>query len=335
MTQRIGAMFSPEGVDDLENEAIGTGPYEISEWVRGDRIEFERRDDYWGEQPDFADVTFRYFNDANALNNALLSGDINIVGTVQAPEALEQFDEDEFTIIEGTSNGTVLLSFNNRSEELSDERVRQAIRHAVDNQSVMDTAWGGYGMLIGSMVPPHDPWYEDLTDLYPYDPDRAVELLEEAGATDLELDFRIPNLPYAVDAAQTVQSQLEQVGISTEIDTLEFPARWLEEVFSGHDFDLSIINHVEPRDLVSFGDPDFYWGYDNPEVRELFEDADRAPDPDTHTELMAEAARIISEDAASEFLFLAPNLIIVESGVEGVPENRVGEPFDLTVLRQP
>lgn len=335
MTTRIGAMFAPGAVDDLDEEAVGTGPYLVDDFVRGDSIEFVRNDDYWGDAPDFDEVTFRYFNDGNATNNALLSGDIDVIGTVQAPEGLSQFeDEDRFTIIEGTTNGQIVLSFNHDREVFDDLEVRQAIRHAIDNDAVRETSWGGYGELIGSMVPPTDPWYEEeLLELYPYDPEQAEQLLEEAGATDLELDFRVPNLPYAVNAAQTVQSQLAQVGVDAEIEVLEFPAVWLDEVFTDGDFDMSVINHVEPRDLVQYGNPDFYWAYDNEEVQQLLEEGDRG-DEETYVENNREVARIIAEDAAAEWLFLAPNLVIVGEGVEGVPENRVGEAFDLTVLER-
>jgi peptide/nickel transport system substrate-binding protein len=332
MTTRIGAMFSREGVDDLANEPIGTGPYMLDEWVRGDRLVLERNPDYWGEAPAVGTVTLRYFDDPTALNNALLSGGIDVIGTVQAPEALEQFsDEDTYQIIEGTTNGEVVLSFNNSQAPLDDRLVRQAIKHAIDHEAVLETAWAGRGSLIGSMVPPTDPWYEDLTGLYPYDPERAEQLLEEAGATDIELAFRIPNLPYAVSAAQVVQSQLEEVGITAGIDVLEFPAVWLEEVFTNADYDMSIISHVEPRDLTTFGDPDYYWRYDNSEVQRLLDEADKA-DTDTRDENMREVARAIAEDAAADWLFLLPNLIVAKTNVEGLPPNRVGEAFDLTTL---
>ncbi len=87
---------------------------------------------------------------------------------------------------------------------------------------------GRPGTLIGSMVPPTDPWYEDLTGLYPYDPAKAKALLAEAGAAALTLRLRIPTLPYAVACGQVVKSQLEQAGINVRIDQLEFPALWLE-----------------------------------------------------------------------------------------------------------
>ncbi|MGI8576203.1 MAG: ABC transporter substrate-binding protein [Egibacteraceae bacterium] len=331
MTTRIGAMFSPDGVDDLANTPVGTGPYMLDEWVRGDRIVFERYPEYWGDPPALETVTLRYFNDATALNNALLSGGIDVIGTVQAPEALAQFEDDRFQIIEGTTNGEVVLSFNNGRPPLDDPRVRQAITLAIDHEAVLETAWAGRGVLIGSMVPPHDPWYEDLTGVYEHDPERARALLAEAGAQDITLAFRIPNLPYAVSAAQVVKSQLEEVGVTANIDVLEFPARWLEVVFTNANYDMSIIAHVEPRDIVTFGDPDYYWRYDNPDVQRLLEEADRADDA-TRDEKMKEVARTIAEEAAADWLFLLPNLIVATTDVQGLPENRVGEAFDLTEL---
>ncbi len=331
MTTRIGAMFSPDGVDDLANTPVGTGPYEVTDFVRGDRLEFERRDDYWGEAPAYADVTFRYFDDGNALNNALLSEDIDVVATVQAPEAMSQFEGEDYQVIEGTSQGEVVLSLNNTNPPLDDVRVRQAIRYAIDNEAVRATAWAGYGTMIGSMVPPTDPWYEDLTGMYPLDQQQAMDLLEEAGASDITLDFKVPNLPYAVAAAQTVQSNLAEVGISAEVETQEFPAVWLEDVLTNHDYHMSVIAHVEPRDIDRFANPDYYFQYDSPEVQQLLQEAD-AGTPEEQVTKTAEAARIISEDAAAEFLFLAPNLLVANPSVGGLPQNRVGESFDLTTL---
>lgn len=331
MTTRIGAMFSEDGVDDLANEPIGTGPYQLAEFRRGDRIVFEPFEDYWGEMPDVGNVTLRYFNDPSALNNALLSGGIDVIGTVQAPEALEQFDEEQYQIIEGTTNGEVVLSMNNESDLLSDAKVRQAIRHAINHEEVLETAWAGRGELIGSMVPPTDPWYEDRTGDFEHDPDRAKELLADAGADGAKLALRIPNLPYAVSSAQVVKSQLAEVGLNADIDVLEFPARWLEEVFTKTNYDMSIISHVEPRDIVTFGDPDYYWNYDNPEVQQLLDEADSAEESE-RDDKMKEVARIISEDAAADWLFLLPNLIAAKTDVGGLPENRVGEAFDLTTI---
>lgn len=333
MTTRIGAMFSESGVDDLANAPIGTGPYEFTEWNRGDSIVLTRNDDYWGEAPYFREITLRYFDDGNALNNALITETIDVITTVQAPEALAQFEgNDAFEIIDGTTNGEVLLSFNHRQPALQDVRVRQAIRQAIDKEALIETCWAGHGELIGSHVPPTDPWYEDLTDVAPYDPDAARALLAEAQQPDLTLRLRLPTLPYATSCGQVVASQLEEVGITVESDQLEFPAQWIAQVFTDHDYDMSIVAHTEPRDVPAiFGDPDYYLGYDSPVVQGLLAEAD-AGTPEEQTAAMQQIARTLAEDAAGDWLFLLPNLIVADADITGLPENAIGESFDLTLL---
>ena len=159
MTTHAGAMFSKTGVDDLANKPVGTGPYTFTSWNRGDSITLTRNESYWGTKPYYQSVVLKYFKDATALNNALLSGGINVVTTVQAPEALAQFTGNaKYQVIEGTTNGEVLLSFNNANEIFKDKRVRQAIRYGIDHKALMDTCWAGKGTLVGSFVPPTDPW---------------------------------------------------------------------------------------------------------------------------------------------------------------------------------
>ncbi|MFC7625873.1 ABC transporter substrate-binding protein [Microlunatus sp. GCM10028923] len=333
MATRVGAMFSTTGVDDLANQPYGTGPFRFVEWKRGDSITLEANPDYWGAKPGVDRVVLRYFKDATALNNALLSGGIDVISAVVAPESLGQFgDTARFQVIEGTSTGEVVLSLNNGRPPFDDVRVRRAVRHAINHQELLDTAWAGRGQLIGGMVPPSDPWYEDLTGLYPYDPAKAKALLAEAGAEKLTVKFRIANLPYATAAAQVVKSQLQQVGITANIEPLEFPARWLDQVFTKADYDLSIVNHVEPRDITAvFGNPKYYPRYDNAEVRKLFAEADAGTE-DEQVATMKQAAKIISEDAAADFLFLFPNLMVATTAVKGLPQNVVSESFDLTGL---
>ncbi len=332
MTTRVGAMFTPTGMDNLDSDPVGTGPYEVNDWTRGDSITLQRRDDYWGEQPAMETVEFRYFDDENAMNNAMLTGELDVVSNVAAAESLDQFTgDDQYQVVEGTTNGEVVLALNHDRDVFSDERVRQAIAHAIDRDALLETVWAGHGEPIGSMVPPTDPWHEDLNDVHPHDPERAEELLEEADAQDLTLDFPVPNLPYAMDTAQVVQSDLAEVGITAEIEPLEFPAVWLEDVFTGHDYDMSVIQHTEGRDMPTFGDPDYYWGYDNEEVQDLLTQADRAGEDEQHQH-MAEAAELLTEDVAAVFLYLQPMLVVADSGVQGLPENRVSESFDVTAL---
>jgi peptide/nickel transport system substrate-binding protein len=333
MTTRIGAMFSRSGVGALATKPVGTGPYTLGAFNRGDSLVLRRNSSYWGKKPFFATVTLKYFKDATALNNALITGTIDVIGTVQAPESLGQLTSNaKFRVIEGVTNGEVVLSFNNSKAPFNDKRVRQAVRYAIDHKALLDTCWAGRGTLIGSMVPPTDPWYQDLTNLYPHDPAKAKSLLRQAGKTALTVRLRLPSLPYAQSCGQVVKSQLAQVGINARIDTLEFPAQWLQKVFTDHDYDMSIVAHVEPHDMAAvFGNPDYYTQYDNPAVQKLLTDADSGT-PAQQTSDLQQAARALSEDAAADWLFLLPNLVVAEKDITGLPKNAIGESFDLSRL---
>jgi peptide/nickel transport system substrate-binding protein len=330
MTTRVGGMFSETGVDDLANAPVGTGPYTVTDRTRGDSLALSVRDDYWGDQPDVERVVLRYIEDGTALENALVSGGIDVIGNLQTPQSLERFSSDKrFQVVEGTTNGELVLSMNNARAPLQDVALRQAVLHAVDREAVLDTTYAGAGQLIGSLVPPTDPWFDpELVGRYPHDPARAQELITRSGAAVPELAFRIPNLPYAVTAAQVIVSQLAEVGVSARIEVLEFPV-WLDVVFKQHDYDLSLVAHVEPRDLPIFADPTYYFGYDSPRYQELLEQAATA-DEQAAVELRRQAAQLLAEDAAAGFLFVLPNLMVAEADVTGLPVNRVSESLDLT-----
>ncbi|TDW21210.1 ABC transporter substrate-binding protein [Kribbella kalugense] len=332
MTTRIGAMFSESGVSALATDPVGTGPFKFSKWNRGDSIVMVRNDDYWGTKPFFQQITLKYFKDATALNNALLTSTINVIGTVQAPEALSQFTSNtKYQVIEGTTNGEVLLSFNNSRPVFKDIRTRQAIRMAIDHKALLDTCFAGRGKLIGSMVPPTDPWYEDLTGIAPYDLAKAKSLLQASGAAGKTLRLRLPTLPYATSCGQVVKSMLEQAGLKVQIDQLEFPAAWLTTVFKNADYDMSIIAHVEPRDLGAVFNAKYYTRYDDPTLQGYLAAAD-AGDEAAQVDNMKKAARRLSEQAAGDWLFLLPNLVVADKNIKGLPQNAITESFDLSKL---
>jgi peptide/nickel transport system substrate-binding protein len=332
MTTRIGAMFSETGVSALATAPVGTGPFTFSKWNRGDSLELQRNEGYWGTKPFFNQITFKYFKDPTALNNALLTGTINVIAAVQAPEALSQFTgNDKYQVIEGTTNGEVLLSFNNSRPIFSDIRTRQAIRQAIDHKALLDTCFAGRGKLIGSMVPPTDPWYEDLTGVAPYDLAKAKSLLQASGAAGKTLRLRLPTLPYAVSCGQVVKSELEQAGLKVTIDQLEFPAAWLTTVFKNADYDMSIIAHFEARDLGAVFNAKYYTRYDDPTLQQYLAAGD-AGDEAAQVDNMKKAARRISEQAAGDWLFLLPNLIVAEKILTGLPQNVITESFDLSSL---
>ena len=327
----VGAMFDESGVEDLANTAIGTGPFTIEAWNRGQSIEMKARDDYWGEAPKVDTATLRYFADAVATTNALRSGDVDVVYNMQAPELLSTFESDDaFQVLDGTSNGEIILSMNNKQAPFDDVRVRQAVMHAIDREAVLDTAWSGYGTLVGAAVPPTDPYYEDLTGVNAYDPDKARALLAEAGAENLNITFSVPTRPYATAVSEIVVSQLAEVGINATIESAEFPAVWLDKVFTQHDYQMSVVLAVESRDfLTMFNNPDYYLGYDNSRIADTAAAADAADDAG-YIEGMKEVVRTVTDDAAAGVLFLFPNIVVADADVTGIPANSVTEALDLT-----
>lgn len=333
MTGPIGTMFSPDGIDALATDPVGTGPYDVTDFQTGTSLELTRRDDYWGDEPFMSEVSFTYFGDATAQTNALLSGDIDLIATVSQYQTVEQLEaDDSLTVQVGDSTGELTLSMNNAAAPFDDVRVRQAVMYAVDRQAILDTVNFGYGTLIGSMVAPTEPWYdESLVDLYPYDPERAEELLAEAGVEDLTITLDVPSArPAWADAAQIVADQLGQVGITVNLETLEFPAVWLEQVMTNHDYEMTIISHAEPRDASAFAAPTYYPGYDDPETMALFAEADAAPDQDTYVELMREATTKMAEDAVADWLYENPTIRAFSNDISGVNENAISLAFDLT-----
>ncbi len=333
MGRSPGIIYSEEHVDSLAEAPIGTGPFRIDQWVRGDRIELVRNDDYWGEAPAAERVAYRYIEDPNALTNAMLSGELDVIARVTAPELMSQFEEDDsFQVLEGLSDGEVIFTLNNAAPPLDDVRVRQAITHAIDRAGVRNTTYAGYGALIGSHVPPQDPWYIDLTDTYPYDPDRARQLLEEAGYGDgLTLTAKLPPPPYARRGGEVIAGQLAEVGITLNLENVEW-AQWLEEVFGESNFETTIVAHVEPRDIFQFGNPDYYWNYDNPEVADLIDQADGAPDEADRDAAYQQVQTIIAEDAVVVWLYLLPELAVIKDGIGGYNPDRLAGSINVTDL---
>ena len=333
MTTLVGAMFDASGVDDLANTPVGTGPYALESWARGDAINLVARPDYWGAAPGIKNVSLRYFADAIATTNALSSGDVDVIYNMQAPELLTSFASNPaYQVIEGTSNGEIILSMNNKAKPFNDKRVRQAVLYAIDRKAVRDTAWNGQGTLVGGPVPPTDPYYEDLNDRYPFDPAKARALLKEAGADNLKITFTVPTRPYATAVSEIVQSQLRDVGIDAKIQSSEFPAVWLDQVFKRHDYQMSVILAVEARDLLTmFDNPDYYIGYDNSKIKDEAAAAD-ASDEANYVEGMKNVVRTIVDDAAADTLFIFPNISVAKAGITGLGANSVTEALNLAPI---
>lgn len=312
-------IVSPATAADNKTKPIGTGPFKFARWNRGDRLEFERNDGFWGQKPALAKAVFRFISDPQAQVAALRAGDIDAFTNLSAPEAIPQLKADpKLKVTLGKTEGEIILAMNNGKAPFSDVRVRQAISHVLDRKTI---ALGVYGFdldYIGSHFSPLHPAYVDLTQTYPVDLAKAKSLLAAAGFPNgFQCSLRLPPPAYARRGGEIIAALLAQVGITAKIEPLEFP-QWLERVFRGKDFDLTVIAHTEPLDIGNYARDDYYFQYRNPEFKALIGKIDATVDETERNKLYGEAQRLLTRDAVNGFLFILPKLTVTKAQLEGM-----------------
>jgi peptide/nickel transport system substrate-binding protein len=312
----------------IASKEDGTGPYQLDSWKRGSTLTLKKYADYWGTAATNGGVVFHYFTDGSALDNALLTNAVDVVTTEQNPDALPQFaDNPAYKVSDGKSTTKLLLAFNDRVAPFNNTQVRKAISSAIDNKKLLQSIWGDHGTLIGSMVPPTDPWYTDLTGVNPYNVDSAKQLLTQAGYPNgFSFTLDTPNYDPHPTVATFVKSELAKVGITVNINVITSD-QWYTKVYQNKDFQATLQEHVNDRDVVWYGDPDFYWGYNNPQVTDWVKQAEQAPTEAQQTELLKKVNQQIAQDAASDWLYLYPQIVVASTKISGYPVNGLNSQF--------
>lgn len=312
---------------NLKTTEDGTGPYTLDVWKHGSSLSLKRWPGYWGSPAKSKAVIFKYFTDATALSNALLTRQIDVITSVQSPDSLSQFTSDKYVINNGKSTTKELFVFNDRVAPFDNVNVRKGLYSAIDTKKLLNSIWGEYGTLIGSMVPPTDPWYEDLTKVNPYDVALAKEELAKGGYPN-GFTFTLDTPTYAPHpiVAEFLKSELAKVGVTVIINSITAD-QWYSKVFKAHDFEATLQEHVNDRDVVWYGNPDFYWGYNNPQVTKLVDSAEQAKTTDEQTADLKQVNEQIAKDAASAWLYLYPQIVVATKSLSGYPVNGLNSQF--------
>jgi peptide/nickel transport system substrate-binding protein len=324
-------IVAPESIEGIKNNPVGTGAFKFQNWVQGDRIELARNNNYWGSAPALESATFKFISDPTAAFAAVMAQDVDVFTGFPAPENLPQFEADaRFQVLEGSTEGETILSTNNKMPPLDNVKVRKAIAHAIDRQAIIDGAMFGYGTPIGTHFAPHHPDYVDLTGNSQHDPELAKKLLAQAGFPNgFETTLKLPPPSYARRGGEIIASQLRAVGIQAKISNLEW-AQWLEQVFRGKDYGLSIVSHTEPMDIGIYARPEYYFQYDNPEFQALMTDLSATTDTAMRSEMLKKAQNIISEDYVNGYLFELAFTTVADAKVQGLWKNAPTQATDLT-----
>lgn len=312
---------------------IGTGPFMFEKWVQGDRIELARNEAYWGTQARLESVIFKFISEPTAAYAAVLAGDLDAFPNYPAPENLAQLDTDpRYSVVLGSTEGETILSTNNAKAPFDDVRVRKALAHAINRSEIIDGAMFGFGTPIGTHFAPHHPAYVDLLANSTYDPDLSKALLKEAGyEAGLTVSLKLPPPAYARRGGEIIAAQLRDVGIAAEIENLEW-AQWLEQVFRGKDFNLTIVSHTEPMDIGIYANPDYYFQYDNAQLRTMMDALSTETDQEKRTSILQEAQRIISQDYVNGYLFQLAKTGVANSKIRGLWKNAPTQANDLTAV---
>ena len=313
-----------DGTDPLTNPAnenpVGSGPFRFVEWVRGERVVLERFDAYFGENALLDRLIYRVVPQDAARSVALEVGEADVVwGFYMPPADLDRLDANpDIDVWKGLTIPSLYFVFvNTDNPALADPRVRQALMFAIDREQIVEQAQGGLGEVAGGPFGAGFAYaYDEASDyrvLYPHDPERARELLAEAGVGDLTLDFVYDSARGAfAAAAEIMRDNLRQVGVTLNVQPVERSVM-VERVY-GRDYDLSM------QSFTSGGDPAIGYhriyltaeagtnfvnatGYGNAEVDALLNQAAGLADRDERAAVYAQVMAILAQDVPTLTIF--------------------------------
>ena len=318
--ENTAVILHPNSAATAASKPVGTGPYVLESWAKGSSITLAKSPSHRdAAKVRLEKVTFRFINDPAAQVAALLAGDIDGMPRFGALQALKQFQGDKrFTVELGNTAGKGMMAINNRKAPFTDVRVRRALAHAVDRKAFIDGAQEGLGRPIGSHFAPTDLGYVDLTKRYPYDPEKAKVLLRDAGVTTpLNVTLTLPPPQYARKGGEIIAAQLAKVGVNAKIENVEW-AQWLAGPFKGN-FDLTIINHVEPLDYATaYADPKYYFGYDSAKFRGLVATLAATSNFTEKGRLWRDIQGQLAEDSVNVFIWNPAQVAVFKKGLRGL-----------------
>ena len=317
-----GLIASAEGIKehgaDFGRNPSGTGAFKFVEWRSNEAVVVEKNPDYWDGEPPLDAVVYRPITDANTRTAEMLAGGIDLMVEVP-PNSLSEFQGDRYTIHEQAGPHLWFLILNAKEGPFADKRVRQAANYAINKQGIVDNVLEGTAQVAAGPTPPAFAWaYNEDLEPYPYDPDKARELIAEAGAEGAELTFYVTEggsgMLDPVPMGTAIQSDLEAVGFDVSIETYEWNT-FLGEVNPGLEGkadmaemawmtnDPDTLPFLALRTAAFPSEGGFNSGYySNPEVDALLEQARAATDQSERAELYKQMQEIVRDDAPWVFV---------------------------------
>ncbi len=333
LARQGSVMYPREAVEQLKSQPVGTGPFVLARWERGDRVVLKKNPDYHAKGvPRLDEVTFRFIADQNAALAALQAGDVDVAYFGLGPESVDVVRRSPgLRVVVGETTNDVVLALNNSRPPYADVRVRRAITHAIDKDEVLRGAMFGFGRILGTNVDALNPYFVDMARALPHDPGRARRLLAEAGYPNgFDAVLKVaPQYPYTVRTGEVLVGQLAKVGIRVRLEQIEW-GQWLERVYRNADYDMTIIGHAEAWDAGNYANPRYYFRYDSPRFQEVFQKSETTLDEARRRALYRELQQIMVEEAPVVWLYAYPRLVAAKRGVQGIWKDLPTPSFDLS-----
>ncbi len=327
-----GGIAHPDALEEAgfdEVEPIGTGPFVLELWEPGDEIVLVRNDDYWGDLPNLESVTFQIVPEESTRLAMVERGDAHIAEILQPANMGRAEGSPAMNLELYESLSLTYVSFNTQKEPFDDVRVRQAITMAIDKESIIE------GIVEGAGVPAVGPINElvfgahpDLADLeLAYDPDRAAELLADAGYPDgFETTVWTNDNPTRIAIAEVMQHNLAEVGIDVSIEVLEWGA-YLDETAEGN-HDMFILGWVTVTGDADYGMYALFHSdnqgaagnrsfYTEDRVDELLDSGRTEGDMENREALYFEVQEYLVDDAPFVYLYHPYYMLAIGNSVEG------------------
>ena len=337
------AYFEENGEEAWLANPIGSGPYQLTEYVKDDHVTLVPFADYYGEQnPDWEEVIFRVVPESSTRVGELIAGNVDAVNMV-IPTEWERVNGNEGTaVVNGPSTRVYQLALKTDKGPTADLRVRQALDLAIDDQTIVDTILQGAGTPMLTRVPSGvNGCNEDLVGKYNYDPERAKELLAEAGYPDgFSMKIEAPTGRYTMDAeiSQAIVAMLSQVGITVDLQLLESSA--YSNVFSAHS--------AEDGFMTCFGlgffDASYgmigYFGvntsgesnWNNQEYIDMYYEAEFNMNEEERTQLFQEMQQMVADEVPYAIICQIDNSYGVKDSITMTP--RLDDVWNLSTIRK-
>ena len=314
---------------DFNRRPIGSGPFEFVRHIQDQEIVLKRNDAYFGEKAVVSTLRFKVIPEEVVIALELRKGSVDLTLNTLAPDTVEVLRRDgRLNVMRSDGTNYQYMAFNLTDPVFSDVRVRQAFAYGIDRDSIVKYLWRNLARPASGMLPPNNWAYNADVKKYPYDPNRARQLLREAGQENLSFTYRLNSEnATTVQTAAIFQQQLREIGVTMHIKGTE-GATFFADVINGNFQAYSL------RWIGANNDPDFFnlvfhsksvppnganrGHYANARVDELIEFARREVNTDKRTKAYQEVQQILADEVPYISLFYMDTVCVSNKRIEGI-----------------